>query len=210
MLLKLHARNEYMSVISKYDRFSHVYDLMETPMELMRYGSWRKEVFSDLEGRVLEVGVGTGKNIPYYPEDCEMIGIDISAKMLDHAKKRAAGKKNISLLVMDAEHLGFMDGCFDYIITTFVLCSIPDPIAALREMRRVCKPEGMVINLEHMRSSDRKIAFVEDLLNPVTRGLTGVNINRKTVENIRRAGFDVIEEKELAIKDVFRLIRSKP
>ncbi len=210
MLLKVHARNEYMSVISKYDRFSHVYDLMETPMELMRYGSWRKDVFSGLEGRVLEVGVGTGKNIPYYPEDSEMIGIDISAKMLDHAKKRAAGQKNISLFVMDAEHLGFMDGCFDHVITTFVLCSIPDPIAALREMRRVCKPEGTVINLEHMRSSDRKIAFVEDLLNPVTRGLTGVNINRETVGNIRRAGLNIIEEKELALKDVFRLIRSKP
>jgi demethylmenaquinone methyltransferase/2-methoxy-6-polyprenyl-1,4-benzoquinol methylase len=199
-----------MSVISKYDRLSHVYDLMEMPMELMRYGNWRKEVFSAVAGRVLEVGVGTGKNIPYYPDDCEMVGIDISAKMLSHAKKRAAGKNNISLLVMDAEHLGFVDGCFDYVITTFVLCSIPGPVAALREMKRVCKPDGMVISLEHMRSSDRKIAFIEDLLNPVTKGFTGVNINRETAGNIRKAGLDIIEEKELALKDVFRLIRSKP
>jgi len=210
MLLKVHARNEYMSVISKYDRFSHVYDLMETPMELMRYGSWRKEVFSAMEGRVLEVGVGTGKNIPYYPEDCEVIGIDISSKMLARAKSRAAGKKNVSLFLMDAEHLAFVDDCFDYVITTFVLCSIPDPVAALREMKRVCKPEGEVISLEHMRSSNRMIASVEDLFNPLTRGLTGVNINRRTVENIRKAGLVVIGEKDLAMKDVFRLIRSKP
>jgi demethylmenaquinone methyltransferase/2-methoxy-6-polyprenyl-1,4-benzoquinol methylase len=199
-----------MSVISKYDRFSRVYDLMETPMELMRYGKWRKEVFSGLEGRVLEVGVGTGKNIPYYPDDCEIVGIDISSKMLSHAKKRAAGKKNVSLLVMDAEHMGFVDDCFDYVITTFVLCSIPDPVSALTEMKRVCKPEGMVINLEHMRSSNRAIAFVEDLLNPITASITGVNINRETVENIRKAGLGIIEERKLAMKDVFRLIRSKP
>ena len=199
-----------MSVISKYDRFSRVYDLMETPMELMRYGKWRKEVFSGLEGRVLEVGVGTGKNIPYYPDDCEIVGIDISSKMLSHAKKRAAGKKNVSLLVMDAEHMGFVDDCFDYVITTFVLCSIPDPVSALTEMKRVCKPEGMVISLEHMRSSNRAIAFVEDLLNPITASITGVNINRETVENIRKAGLGIIEERKLAMKDVFRLIRSKP
>ncbi len=199
-----------MSIISKYDRFSRVYDLMETPMELMRYGKWRKEVFSGLKGRVLEVGVGTGKNIPYYPDDCEVVGIDISAQMLSHAKKRAAGKKNISLLVMDAEHMGFVDDCFDYVITTFVLCSIPDPVSALTEMKRVCKPEGMVISLEHMRSSNRAIAFVEDLFNPITTSITGVNINRETVENIRKAGLEIIEERKLAMKDVFRLIRSKP
>lgn len=199
-----------MSVISKYDRFSHVYDLMETPMELMRYANWRRQVFSGLRGRVLEVGVGTGKNIPYYPDDCEMIGIDISSKMLARAKKRSAGKKNVSLFLMDAEHLAFVDGCFDYVITTFVLCSIPVPVAALKEMRRVCKPEGTVITLEHMRSGDKVIASIEDLLNPITRGLTGVNINRETVENIKKAGLTVIEEKNLAMKDVFRLVISKP
>ncbi|MDI3540106.1 MAG: hypothetical protein PWR29_1621 [Methanolobus sp.] len=199
-----------MSIISKYDRFSHVYDLMEMPMELMRYGDWRREVFSGLKGRVLEVGVGTGKNIPYYPDNCEMVGIDISSKMLARAKRRAAGKKNVSLLLMDAEHLGFIDDCFDYVRTTFVLCSIPDPVAALKEMRRVCLSEGVVITLEHMRSSNKMIASVEDFLNPVTTGLTGVNINRETVENIRKAGLNVAEEKNLALKDVFRLIRSKP
>lgn len=199
-----------MSVISKYDRFSHVYDLMETPIELMRYANWRREVFSGLQGRVLEVGVGTGKNIPYYPDDCEMVGIDISSKMLARAKKRSAEKENVSLFLMDAEHLGFADECFDHVITTFVLCSIPDPLAALREMKRVCKPEGTVITLEHMKSGDKVIASVEDLLNPITRGLTGVNINRETVENIKKAGLTVIEERNLAMKDVFRLVISKP
>jgi demethylmenaquinone methyltransferase/2-methoxy-6-polyprenyl-1,4-benzoquinol methylase len=77
-------------------------------------------------------------------------------------------------------------------------------------MKRVCKPGGMVISLEHMRSSNRAIAFVEDLFNPITTSITGVNINRETVENIRKASLGIIEERKLAMKDVFRLIRSKP
>ncbi|MCD4815853.1 MAG: class I SAM-dependent methyltransferase, partial [Methanosarcinales archaeon] len=106
--------------------------------------------------------------------------------------------------------LAFADNSFDYVITTFVLCSIPNPVAALREMRRVCKPDGLVINLEHMRSSNRMLTFLENVLNPISVFFMGVNLNRKTVENIKKAGLSVVEEKHLALRDVFRLIRSKP
>ncbi|MDW7733491.1 MAG: class I SAM-dependent methyltransferase [Methanolobus sp.] len=199
-----------MSIISKYNRFSYVYDLMEIPVEHIRYAKWRKEFLSGLSGKVLEIGVGTGKNLQYYPDDCEVIAIDISEKMLSHAKKRLEGRNNISLFVMDAENLAFKDNTFDYVITTFVLCSIPDPVKSLKEMRRVCKPDGEVINVEHMRSNNRLISLTEDIFNPVTRGLTGVNINRETVENVKKAGLNVVEVRNLALKDVFRLIRSKP
>lgn len=111
---------------------------------------------------------------------------------------------------MDAENLGFKDNCFDFVVTTFVLCSIPEPIGALEKMKRVCKPEGTVINLEHMKSEKRLIAFFEDLFNPVTTAITGVNINRETVKNIRNAGLNVIDVKNIALWDVFRLIKSKP
>ncbi|WP_406662094.1 class I SAM-dependent methyltransferase [Methanolobus sp. ZRKC3] len=199
-----------MSIISKYNRFSYVYDLMELPIELIWYSKWRKELFSNLSGRVLEVGVGTGKNIKYYPKNCEVVGMDISDRMLKHAKKRAVGKENVSLFLMDAEHLAFKNDSFDHVVTTFVLCSIPEPVTALEEMERVCKPEGMVINLEHMKSENRLIAFFEDLFNPITTALTGVNINRETVKNVKKAGLKVIEEKNIAMLDVFRRIRSKP
>jgi demethylmenaquinone methyltransferase/2-methoxy-6-polyprenyl-1,4-benzoquinol methylase len=199
-----------MSVLSKYDRISPIYDLMEAPVELFLFRKWRRAVLSDLHGSVLEVGTGTGKNLEYYPKDCKVTAIDISPKMLEHAKKRMAGMDNISLLVMDAEKLAFADNSFDYVITTFVLCSIPNPVAALREMRRVCKPDGLVINLEHMRSSNRMLTFLENVLNPISVFFMGVNLNRKTVENIKKAGFSVVEEKHLALRDVFRLIRSKP
>lgn len=199
-----------MSVLSKYDRISPIYDLMEAPVELFLFRKWRRAVLSDLHGSVLEVGTGTGKNLEYYPKDCKVTAIDISPKMLEHAKKRMAGMDNISLQVMDAEKLAFADNSFDYVITTFVLCSIPNPVAALREMRRVCKPDGLVINLEHMRSSNRMLTFLENVLNPISVFFMGVNLNRKTVENIKKAGLSVVEEKHLALRDVFRLIRSKP
>ncbi len=199
-----------MSIISKYNRFSYLYDLMEIPIEFFWYSKWRKEIFGNISGRVLEVGVGTGKNIRYYPKDCDVVGMDISSGMLKHAKKRSTGKKNHSLFLMDAEHLGFKDNCFDFVVTTFVLCSIPEPIGALEEMKRVCKPEGTVINLEHMKSEKRLIAFFEDIFNPLTTAITGVNINRETVKNIKKAGLNVIDVKNMAIWDVFRLVRSKP
>jgi ubiquinone/menaquinone biosynthesis C-methylase UbiE len=199
-----------MSVLSKYDRISPIYDLMEAPVELFLFRKWRRAVLSDLHGSVLEVGTGTGKNLEYYPKDCKVTAIDISPKMLKHAKKRMVGMDNISLQVMDAEKLAFADNSFDYVITTFVLCSIPNPVAALREMRRVCKPDGLVINLEHMRSSNRMLTFLENVLNPISVFFMGVNLNRKTVENIKKAGLSVVEEKHLALRDVFRLIRSKP
>ena len=199
-----------MSIISKYNRFSYFYDLMELPIELIWYSKWRKELFSGLSGRVLEVGVGTGKNTKYYPINCEVIGVDISDMMLMHAKKRSSGIENSSLMLMDAEHLAFKDDSFDYVVTTFVLCSIPEPVTALVEMKRVCKSEGVVINLEHMKSKYRLIVFFENIFNPITTAFTGVNINRETVGNVTKAGLKVFEEKNIALLDVFRLIMSKP
>jgi ubiquinone/menaquinone biosynthesis C-methylase UbiE len=199
-----------MSIISKYNRVSYVFDTMEAPMESMWFSKWRKDILSELSGRVLDVGIGTGKNVPYYPNGCEVVGVDISDKMLSHAKKKASERNNVSLFQMDAERLGFKDDCFDYVITTFVLCSIPNPVSALEEMKRVCKPEGMVINLEHMKSESAIIAFIENLLNPVTTAITGVNINRETMENVKKAGLHATYVKNMALTDVFRMIRSKP
>ena len=152
----------------------------------------------------------SGKNVPYYPNECEIVGIDISDKMLSNAKKKTSERNNASLFQMDAERLGFKDDTFGYVVTTFVLCSIPNPVLALEEMKRVCKPDGSIINLEHMKSEKGIIAFIEDLFNPITAALTGVNINRETVENIKKAGLNVITVKNMGLWDVFRLIRSKP
>jgi ubiquinone/menaquinone biosynthesis C-methylase UbiE len=154
--------------------------------------------------------VGTGRNLKYYPTGCSVIGVDNSEGMLEKARKKARGMKNITLLLMDAEHLEFPDNSFDYVVTTFVLCSVPDPVKALKEIRRVLKPSGELIALEHMRSSNPFIAHIEDLINPIMFSLIGVNMNRNTVKNIGKAGFTIKEAKNLAFQDVFRKIRAKP
>ena len=199
-----------MSIITKYNRISYVYDLMESVVEFLQFGKWRRIILSDMSGRVLDMGVGTGKNLKYFPGDCTVIGVDISQKMLDHAKKKSQSMDNVSLLVMDGEHLAFRDDSFDNVLTTFVLCSVPEPVNALKELQRVCKPTGSVINLEHMRSRNTLVAFIEDVFNPVFTFIMGVNINRRTVDNIRKAGLEVLEERNLALGDVFRLVRSRP
>ncbi len=199
-----------MSIITKYNRISYVYDLMESVVEFLQFGKWRRIILSDMSGFVLDMGVGTGKNLKYFPLDCTVIGVDISQKMLEHAKKKSKGMDNVSLLVMDGEHLAFRDDSFDNVLTTFVLCSVPEPVNALKELQRVCKPQGCVINLEHMRSRNALVAFIEDVFNPLTTFVMGVNINRRTVDNIKKAGLEVLEERNLGLGDVFRLVRSRP
>lgn len=143
-----------MSMVSKYNRIAPVYDLIDLPLELFFFRRWRKEALSGLTGKVLEVGIGTGRNLKYYPLHSSVIGIDYSERMLEKARKKATGMKNVTLLLMDAEHLEFPDNSFDYIVSTFVLCSVPDPVKALKEIRRVLKPSGELIAIEYIHSSN--------------------------------------------------------
>ncbi|MCC4772049.1 methyltransferase domain-containing protein [Methanosarcina sp. DH2] len=199
-----------MSVVSKYDRISAIYDLLELPVEVFLYGGWRDEALSKLKGRVLEVGVGTGRNLKYYSSGALVTGIDNSEGMLEKARKKAEDMQNVTLFLMDAEHMEFPDNTFDYVVTTFVLCSIPDPVKALKEIRRVLKPSGELVSLEHMRSKNSFIARIEDLINPIMFFFIGDDMTRNTVENLKKAGFTITEEKNLAFKDVFKKIRAKP
>ncbi len=199
-----------MSVVSKYNRIAPIYELIDLPLELFFFRKWRKEALSNLNGKVLEVGMGTGRNLKYYPTGCSVTGIDKSEGMLEKAREKATDMKNVTLLLMDAEHLEFPDNSFDYVVTTFVLCTIPDPVKALKEMRRVLKPSGELIALEHVHSSYPLIARFEDLINPVLFFLLGDHTTRHTVKNIEDAGFTIKEAKKLAFKDVFRKIRAKP
>lgn len=183
----------------RYDRVAKVYDIIEQPMEAMILKKWRLEAIKELKGKVLEVGVGTGKNIPYYPDDIDITAIDFSSKMLEKARLKAEKfKKNVDLIQMDAQNMDFQDNAFDMVFTTCVFCSVPDPIKGLVEIRRVCKPNGKIIMIEHVRSENKIIGTIMDLLNPVIVNLYGANINRRTVENTNKAGFIKVEEINLA------------
>ncbi|TAL36809.1 MAG: class I SAM-dependent methyltransferase [Spirochaetes bacterium] len=201
-----------MNAKRKWDRTSYFYDLWAAPMEMMGGREWRPMLFSELPGgRILEIGVGTGVNFEYYPDGArDYTGIDISPKMLAKARARAdrLGKK-IELLEMDAGDLKFPDNSFDAVFTTCVLCSVPDAIGALREMRRVLKKDGTAIFLEHMRPDKGLLGIVFDMMNPLTSRLIGFNVNRRTVGHIREAGFGIIEERHL-LRDIFRYLKARP
>lgn len=141
---------------NRYNRISKIYDLIEKPMEALSMRHWRKDLIEKIEGqKVLEVGVGTGKNLLYYPKDLEITAIDFSENMLEKANHKIEDQKNIRLIEMNVEDMNFPDNSFDTIITSFVFCSVPNPVDGLKEMRRVCKKSGKILMLEHMRSQKK-------------------------------------------------------
>ena len=196
---------------ARYDRISPYYDLMELLLEKLGFFRWRRKVFDSLDGdTILEVGVGTGKNLDFYPVGKPIAAIDFSPGMLSRARRKAEEKRlNVDLVEMDVQDLQFDDQSFDTILATFVFCSVPDPIRGLQEVKRVCKRGGKIILLEHVRPGSTLLGKIFDVLNPITVKLMGVNINRNTVENMKRAGLNVLEEKNL-FRDVVKLVVANP
>jgi ubiquinone/menaquinone biosynthesis C-methylase UbiE len=210
--LKMQTNQKKTDLIRKrYNRLAFFYNAIEIPMELFRFGTWRNLLKKHIIGpEVLEVGVGTGKNMPYYPPDVSVTAIDFSPRMLARAETASLKKGiNVELREMDVENLEFPDNSFDTVFATFVFCSVPDPVNGLMELKRVCKPDGRLILLEHMRPEASIRGFLFDLINPFVVRVMGANINRRTMENIRTAGWKVRVEKRLAY-DIVRWIEAVP
>ncbi|MFH1647996.1 MAG: methyltransferase domain-containing protein [Chloroflexota bacterium] len=201
---------ETESARRRYDRNAALYDLIEGVVERTRYSRWRQMLWSKVEGQeVLEVGVGTGKNFPYYPENASVTAVDFSEGMLRRARDKAArlGVK-VRLLTMDVQDLQFEDDSFDTVLGSFVFCSVPDPVRGLTEVARVCRPGGKVLLLEHVLSANRVLARLMDTVNPLVVRLMGANINRKTVDNVARSGLVVVKVTDLAA-GIFKLIEAR-
>jgi len=122
------------------------------------------------DDRILEVGIGTGINAPLYPPHCHVTGIDFSASMLEKARQRIErkGVDNVQLFEMDAANLAFPDNSFDIVYAPYVISVVPDPVQVVREMRRVCRPGGKFIVLNHFRSPNRILAKIERSISPFT------------------------------------------
>lgn len=198
--------NKHTEMIKKrYDRISSLFDVMNHMIQ----PSWRKDLLNNLHGNILEVGVGTGANLPYYPENVNVTGIDFSPKMLAKAYEKVdQSKAKIVLKEMDAQQMDFRDNTFDVVVSTCVFCSVPDPIKGLKEIRRVVKPDGKILMLEHMRSENAFIGKILDLINPLTVRIAGVNINRKMIENIEEAGLKIEKQNFLMLSIMKQLLVS--
>ncbi len=169
----------------KYDAFSKYYDLTAVLVEIL-LKKHRKTLLRNVRGRILEVGIGTGINLKYYPKKCRVTGIDLSEEMLEKAKaKKEKITGEIKLTVGNAEDLPFKSRSFDFVVDTLGLCSYPDPIQALKEMKRVCKKSGKILLLEHGISNRD---FIERLQ------------KRREQRHYQKIGCSLIRNPEMLIK----------
>ncbi len=197
---------------SRYDLIAPLYNVLEWPIEQLLFKHWRKELWDQIGGpQVLEIGVGTGKNISYYPEEIKLTGIDLSPGMLKRAKQLLAEKQkdHVTFKEMDAQDMDFPDNHFDDAVATFVFCSVPDPILGLKEARRVTKPGGKLHLLEHMRTDHTALASAMDKLDSPIHYLSGVHIARRTVSNVKNAGWNIETVQDLTSGGIVKKIEAK-
>ncbi|MBC8167775.1 MAG: class I SAM-dependent methyltransferase [Bryobacteraceae bacterium] len=168
----------------KWDGAARWYDLATVALEALVFRRLRSRLLKLAVGRVLEVAAGSGLNLTHYPGGLDITAVDLSPGMLIRARNRGARK----VAVMDAEHLAFKDGSFDTVVSTLGTCTFPDPVEALREMRRVCRPGGSVLLLEHGRSNRAALAAWQDRRAPKWAVHLGCWWNREPLENMRKAG----------------------
>lgn len=193
---------------ARYQRVSPIYDKIESLMERL-FHPWREKLWQFVYGpQVLEVGVGTGKNMEFWPPNCRITAIDLTPGMLDIARQRmkSLNRQDHDLRLGDVQHLEFPSSTFDTVVATFVFCSVPDPIQGLRELGRAVRPNGQILLLEHVRIDRPIVGALMDILSPLVVRLYGASINRRTVENVRTAGLQIERVDDLDDMGMFKLI----
>lgn len=187
-----------LSNLDRYQRIAWAYDLLDLPFEYGRYRKIRPQLFRGLSGRILDAGVGTGRNFPFYPANSAVIGIDLSPAMLAHAQRRlSAATTTVELHRMDVTRLEFPDRTFDAAVATFLFCVLPDElqVAGMRELRRVVKPGGIIRCLEYTRPSGGLRRAMTRLWEPWVRWAYGAGFDRQTERKAPEAGLQLFESR---------------
>ena len=196
----------------RYDRVAPFYDILDLPFEYARYRALRPQLFHGISGAILDAGVGTGRNMQFYPEASSVTGIDFSPAMLARARKRRAKLcKDVELLEMSVLATTFPNRHFDGIVATFLFCVLDQEqqLPALCELSRICKPEGVLHILEYTYSKDPLRRFAMRLWAPWVRWVYGAAFDRETERYIPQAGLKVVETRFL-FKDTIKLIVARP
>ncbi|MPY80690.1 MAG: methyltransferase domain-containing protein [Actinophytocola sp.] len=179
-------------------------------MDRVLFADSRSWACSQATGDTLEVAIGTGLNLPVYPDEVTLTGIDLSEPMLDIARTRSAElDRQVTLLQGNAHSLPFDDASFDTVVCTFGLCAIPDEATALAEMQRVLRPGGRLILVDHIRSSSAIARGVQRLLEVVTVPMGGEHFLRRPLDKVREDGFDVEQVQRFKLGLVERLVARK-
>jgi ubiquinone/menaquinone biosynthesis C-methylase UbiE len=188
-----------------YDRLAGRYDRAIAPLEKRFLARWRAETLQELpaESRVLEVGAGTGLNFPFYPRGAHGVASELSGEMLKVARSKER-PASIHLVQTSAAQLPFPDDSFDAAFATLVFCSLPSPAEAFRELRRVVRPGGRIVLLEHVRPRGL-LGYVFDALSLLTVALFDDHFNRRTSDEARRAGLQLLRV-ERRMWGIFNLI----
>jgi ubiquinone/menaquinone biosynthesis C-methylase UbiE len=178
-----------------YDDRAATYDRSLGIVERIMLGRFRRAYGALLRGETIEVGVGSGLNIPFYsPDVTRAVGIDLSREMLRQARERASHLGiPFALVQADAEALPFPDATFDTVAISLALCTIPDPVKALLELGRVCRRGGRIVMLEHVRSTAGPLAAAQKVLSPLNERAIGCHLDRETFGLAGSLGFSIDE-----------------
>jgi ubiquinone/menaquinone biosynthesis C-methylase UbiE len=190
-----------LSNFERYERIAWVYDLLDLPFEYGRYRKIRPMLFRGLSGRILEAGVGTGRNFPFYPPGSEVVGIDLSPAMLAQAeRRRPTAVAKVELRQMDVTRLNFPDRSFDAAVAAFLFCTLPDElqVAGMRELGRVVKPGGAIRCLEYTRPSGGLRRAMTRLWEPWVYWAYGAGFDRETEKHVPEAGLQLRESRFVA------------
>lgn len=193
---------ETARVADHYDRLSGAYDPGMRVFDWLFAGAGRRWTCSQATGDVLEIAIGTGRNLPHYPAGVRLTGVDVSPKMLGIARQRADDiGMDVDLRAGDAQMLDFPDGSFDTVLSTLSMCTIPDERQAIREARRVLRPGGTFLLFEHVESPNPVVRSIQQLLDPLSVRFAADHLVRTPATILREEGFviDHLERSRLGV-----------
>ncbi len=190
-----------------YAAWSHLYDYVFKVFFYRRLGHAIRLLNIQPGQRVLDVGVGTGLSLDFYPPHCQVVGIDLSREMLDKARRRVRerGLANVELIEMDATRLAFPNDSFDHVVAAHVMSVVPEPVRVLAEIKRVTRSDGKIVIINHFQSTNKALARIEEWLNPITRRI-GWRTDLDLRSLVRDGQIDVDFEYKLSRGDLWKVV----